>query len=287
MLFNRRILFPVDFSNHPFTVPAAVEALIDGPKVEVILLHVVDTVRPSASRLAGAMDQLDVLARVHFRHCKFRRRVDYGQPASRILDYISSNDIGLAVMPARDSGSFGKGPLGHVASQVLSEAPCPLWLEWRSLAPNRSERSSAASICCAVEGTPPDGDIIRQAAALAYRLGGNMTIISALAPEPNRHTSPLPPPFTHTPAVLRETDRINKIRARTAPRAEVMVATGWREAVVGQALRDRRADLLVAGDCRAAVLAAEGTCPVLRLKVDRSDVGYFGTPSPREYRRIA
>ena len=287
MLFNRSILFPVDFSNHPFTVPPGIEELIDGPNVEVVLLHVLDAVRPSASKLAGAMDQLDLLARMHFRQCKFRRRVDYGQPASRILDYIRSNDIGMAVMPARDSGGFGKGPLGHVASQVLAEASCPLWLEWRSLAPNRSDRSSAASICCAVEGAPPDAEIIREAAALADRFGGSLTIISALAPEPNRYASPLPHPFTHTPEVLRETDRINKLRARTAPHAEVMVATGWREAVVGQTLRDRRADLLVAGDCRAAVLAAEGTCPVLRLKVERSDVGYFGTRSPREYRRIA
>ena len=287
MFFNRRILFPVDFSNHPFAVPPTVSALIDGPNVEVVLLHVLDGVRSSASKLTHSMDELDLLARMHFRHCKFRRRVDYGQPATRILDYIRNNDIGMAVMPARDSAGFGKGPLGHVASRVLAEAPCPLWLEWRSMTPNKRERSPAASICCAVEGTSPDEQIIREAASVADRLGGKLTIVSPVEPEPNRYASPLPHPFTHTPDVVRETDRINRLRARTAPRAEVMVATGWREAVIGQALRDRRAGLLIAGDCNTAVLAAEGTCPVLRLKVQTSDVGCFGTPGVREYRRIA
>src|SRR5690349_4644234 len=196
MLFNRRILFPVDFSNYPFAVPRAVEQLMDGPNVEVILLHVMDAVRPSALMLARRMEDLDLLARMHFRHCKFRRRVDYGHPASRILDYIRTNDIGMAVMPARDSWGFGKGPLGHVAGQVLAEAPCPVWLEWRSTTPNQRERSSAASICCVVEGTAPDEQIIREAAAITDRLGGNLTIISPVAPEPKRYAAPLPHPFT-------------------------------------------------------------------------------------------
>lgn len=287
MFFNRRILFPVDFSNHPFAVPPAVAQLIDGPNVEVVLLHVLDGVRPSASKLTSHMGELELLARVHFRHCKLRRRVDYGQPASRILDYIRSNDVGMAVMPARDSGGFGKGPLGHVASQVLAEASCPLWLEWRSMSPKKSDHSSVASICCAVEGTQEDERIVREAAAVADRLGGKLTIISPVAPEPKRYASPLPHPFTHTPDTLRETDRINRLRARAAPGAEVIIATGWREAVIGQALRDRRADLLIAGDCRATVLAAEGTCPALRLKVQPSDIGLMGRPWPREYRRIA
>ncbi len=277
---NRRILFPVDFSNYPFAVPPAVEALIDdGPNVEVILLHVLDALRPSASRLASRMGELELLARRHFRHCRFRRRVEYGHPASRILNYIRNNDIAMTVMPARDSGGFGKGPLGHVASEVLAEASCPLWLEWRSTSPNKGERASAASVCCAVEGTtPPDDQIVREAAAVADQLGGKLTIISPLPPEPNRFAAALRSQFTHTPEVLRESERINQLRAGIAGRGEVVVATGW---------RDRSADLLIAGDCKAAVLAAEGTCPVLRLNVQPGNIGYFGSPGPREHRRIA
>ena len=287
MSFNRRVLFPVDFSNYPFAVPPVVEELIDGPNVEIVLLHVLDAGRASASRLAYRMDGLDLLARRHFRHCKVSRRADYGEPASRIVEYIRNNDIGMVVMPARDSGGFGKGPLGRVTSQVLAEASCPLWLEWRSAAQKKRERSSVASICCTVEGTPPDEQIIREAAAVADRLGGRLTIISPVEPEPNRYTAPLPRPITPAPELLRETDRINQLRARIAPRAEVMVATGWREGVIGRALRDRCADLLIAGDCRTAVLAAEGTCPVLRLNVQPGDVTCFGSSYPREYRRIA
>jgi len=287
MFFNRRILFPVDFSNHPFAVPPAIEELIDGPNVELVLLHVLDAVCPSASKLAYRIDGLDLLARRHFRHCKVTRRVDYGQPASRILEYIRSNDIGMVVMPARDSEGFGKGPLGRVSSQVLAEASCPLWLEWRCAAPKKRERFSAASICCAVDGASLDEQIVREAAAVADRLGGKLTIVSPIEPEPKRYAVPLPRPITPAPEFLRETDRINRLRARVAPHAEVMVTTGWREAVISRALRGRRADLLIAGDCGATVLAAEGTCPVLRLKLQPGDAGYFGNPWPREYQRIA
>jgi hypothetical protein len=66
-----------------------------------------------------------------------------------------------------------------------------------------------------------------------------------------------------------------------------MVVAGWREAVIGRALRDRHADLLIAGDCREAVLAAEAICPVLRLNFQPEAVGYVRGQYPRQYRRTA
>ena len=65
--------------------------------------------------------------------------------------------------------------------------------------------------------------------------------------------------------VIRETERVEMLRRKWAPGAEVVVAVGWREVVIGRTVRERRASLLITGDCRQAVLAAEGACPVLRL----------------------
>ena len=127
---HQRILFPIDFSNFPFAVAPAVRELVDQGRTEVVVLHVVDARRSRPSKIEYGMRELDLLARRHFGKSAVTSRVEHGTPGSRILDYIRNNEVDLVVMPARDSGGFGKGPLGRVASEVLSEAPCPVWLEW-------------------------------------------------------------------------------------------------------------------------------------------------------------
>ena len=57
--------------------------------------------------------------------------------------------------------------------------------------------------------------------------------------------------------MLRETERIDKLRRRIVPSADVIVAAGWPEAVIGRAVRERHASLLITGACWRTVLAAE------------------------------
>jgi hypothetical protein len=72
--------------------------------------------------------------------------------------------------------------------------------------------------------------------------------------------------------VSRETERVDELRRRFAPRAEVMVAAGWRQGVIARMIRNQSAQLLITGDCRQTVLAAEAICPVLRLAINTKDV---------------
>jgi len=265
MVFNRRILFPVDFSKYPFAVSPAVGKLIDRPNVEVILLHVIDAKTFPASQLGRRMQMLDVLARRHFSHCAVSRRLDNGSPADRILDYIRENEIEMVVMAATDSGGFGKGPLGRVASRVLRDASCSVWLEWRNGKQQDSSRVAAPGICCAIDDTRLPEQTLRDAMVVTDRLGGDLTIISAVQPRPHDAATLFHGPLGGSEELLRETKRMEKLRSRIAPDADVMVAAGWCEEIVGRAVRERRASLLVTGHCRQAVLAAEATCPVLRL----------------------
>ena len=50
-----------------------------------------------------------------------------------------------------------------------------------------------------------------------------------------------------------------------SPPAEAIVEVGQSSEVVGRALESRDAGLLVTGNCREAILAAQFECPVLRL----------------------
>ena len=265
MFSNHRILFPVDFSKRPFAVPQAAREVIDRPNIEIVLLHVIDGGVPSASEFADRMEYLDLLARRHFSHSVVIRRLDHGRPAERILDYLHKSEIEMAVIHARESDGFGKGSLGRVANRILAEADCPVWLEWRPARHKKLAPSAAPRICCAIDGVRQAQELIRDATIIADRLNGDLTVISSIQPGPKGAAALFRGSETGGEEVLCETERIGKLRRRIAPWADVRVAAGWREAVIGHAVRDLGGDLLITGDCREAVLAAEGTCPVLRL----------------------
>jgi nucleotide-binding universal stress UspA family protein len=289
MVSRHRILFPVDFSNYPFAVSPAVGAFIDRRNVEVILLHVIDAEKFPASQVERRIEMLDVLARRHFGHCRVRRRLDHGSPAHRIQDYVRENEIEMVVVAARDSSGFGKGPLGGVAAGILRDASCPVWLDWRNGKQPKASPIAAPRICCAIDGAQSPQQIVRDAMVVTDRLGGDLTIVSAVQPR----ARPYDPAtlFRGRPVsdeeLLRETSRIEKLRRRFAPSAEVVVAAGCCEAVIGRAVRESGASLLITGDCRQAVLAAEPTCPVLRLA--RHPEGAFAHRIDRstEHRRVA
>jgi nucleotide-binding universal stress UspA family protein len=287
MVRSHRILFPVSFSNYPFAVSPTVGELIDRPNVEVILLHVIDAGSSRASKFAHRIEMLDALTRRHFSHCTVRRRLDNGSPADRILDCIRENEIEMVVMPARDSDGFGKGPLGQVATRILREACCPVWLEWRNGGQQSVAPAAAARICCAIDGTRSAEQILRHAVMVANNLGGQLTIISPLQPSPNTPSALFHDTLIGEKEVLRETERIDKLRRRIAPSADVIVAAGWPEAVIGRAVRERHASLLITGACWRTVLAAEPTCPVLRLAHHPGGAIARRIDPPIEQRRVA
>jgi hypothetical protein len=59
--------------------------------------------------------------------------------------------------------------------------------------------------------------------------------------------------------------RLGGLRHRFSPPAEAIVEVGQSSAVVGRALESRDAGLLVTGNCREAILAAQSEYPLLRL----------------------
>jgi hypothetical protein len=61
----------------------------------------------------------------------FGFRLERGQPADRILEYVRAHPIDLVVIPAGGTSR----PVGSVVDQVLAEVSCPVWLDWGAVRP--------------------------------------------------------------------------------------------------------------------------------------------------------
>jgi nucleotide-binding universal stress UspA family protein len=138
-----RILFPIDLSSSSQGPAPVLRAAMESRRTEVTLLHVLEEepkARTGAIALEAPMWQLEFIARRDFPGMRIIRRAERGRAADRILDYIRARNINLVVMPVRS-------PLGHVAEEVVSNAPCAVWLDW----PRQAHASGKRRICCALE----------------------------------------------------------------------------------------------------------------------------------------
>jgi hypothetical protein len=80
--------------------------------------------------------------------------------------------------------------------------------------------------------------------------------------------------------------RIEGLLRRVHPAAGVAVEVGSSQTVVSRIIQDRQMGLLVTGNCREAILAAEGECPVLRLATAAGASVRIAEPEP-EYAMAA
>jgi nucleotide-binding universal stress UspA family protein len=278
----RRVLFPIDFSLGCQIVAPTVRMMIELWHTEVTLLHVIED-RDWQGRhcdLERLMAQMEAIARDGIAAPRVRRRIERGSPASRILQYIRLNHIDLVVIPARGSAALHRSPLGSVADEILKEAPCPVWLDWGAARSSLTPGMHARRVCCALELGESDEHILHEAAALTTKLGASLTVVHAVSPIPGRSM-----------ALLRDGDirqrefgsverRIERLRRRYAPSADVKIEIGSSEAVVSRTIRSQSAGLLVAGHFREAIMAARSECPVLRLAAPASIAAPLMEPEP-------
>jgi nucleotide-binding universal stress UspA family protein len=263
----RRVLFPIDFSLGCQIVAPTVRMMIELWHAEVTLLHVIEDRhwRGRYHDLERPMAQMDAIARSAVYAPQVCRRIERGSAASRILQYIRLNHIDLVVMPARSSAALHRSPLGSVADEILKEAPCPVWLDWGAARSSLTPGMHARRVCCALELGDSDEHVLHEAAALTVKLGASLTVVHAVSPIPGR---PL--------ALLRDGDarqrefgsverRIERLRRRYAPSADVRIEVGSSETVVSRTIRAQSAGLLITGPFQEAILAARSECPVLRL----------------------
>lgn len=260
-----RVLFPVDLSFNLRSLSPAARKLFDRREVEIVILHVVEESSPSGrgNNLSHAVAQMEFWAHKEFKHARINLRTERGRASECILRYARSRSVDRIVISAGGLESLRRKSAGHVTEEVLAAAPCEVWVEGMSGSVEAGNR-----ICCAVELEEDDEAVLSRAAELACELDATLTIIHAA-------TFAAPVALWWDPdAVERDLRlarlRVEELRERFAPRAQLHIEAGDPDTVVNRVLYRLNASVLVTKGQEPDLFAASLVCPVLRLSTTRA-----------------
>lgn len=255
-----RVLFPVDLSFNLRSLSPTARLLFDRPEIEIVILHVVEESSPGerGNNLSHAVAQMEFWAHKEFKHARINLRTERGRASECILGYARSRPVDRIVMPAGGLESLRRKSTGHVTEEVLAAAPCEVWVEGMN-----GSVEAGSRICCAVELDDGDEAVLSRAAEIACELDATLTIIHAAT-----FAAPValwwdPDAVEHDLRLARL--RVDELRERFAPRAQLHVEAGDPDTVVSRFLYRRNASLLVAKGKHPDLFAASLICPVLRL----------------------
>lgn len=278
----QRVLFPVDFSSSCQALVPTIRRMMECWRAEVTLLHVMESGHWFERRheLERPLLQMRAIAETGLQAPGARCRLERGEPAERILEYVRANSVDLVVIPASRSPRLHGRAVGSVADRVLAEARCPVWLDWGSARSQTTAGMFSQRVCCALELNDSDEPVMQGAAGIAVDLGADLTMVHAVSPPPGRPLMLLWDPKVRDREVGRAKRRLEELRRRFQPSAEVAVEIGPSRSVVSRTILNAATGLLVTGNCRDAILAAESECPVLRIAMPATSAEYATQAQP-------
>jgi nucleotide-binding universal stress UspA family protein len=190
-----RIVLPVDFSErsagaaryvHPLATRFASEVtllhVLPPPHYEFSALEVGGTVLNElfASRLAQVGRELDEYLVEELAGVNVKRLLLEGDPARKIVEYVSSANADIIVMPTHGYGSFRRFILGSVTAKVLHDADCPVWTGVHLEGASAAVFSEMRKVVCAVDLGPQSAKTLRWAAGMAQASGAELVLVHAI-----------------------------------------------------------------------------------------------------------
>ena len=270
-----RILVPVEFSPRCRGAVQYAEALSCHFHCEIVLLHVVIPPLANFSSFeAMAYTNADDLAReialkrtadLEAFSCTapadavVRRVVLEGDPTQTIVEFASSGNCDLIVMPTHGYGPFRRFLLGSVTAKVLHDAICPVWTgPHMERAPNYSS-VHFHNIVCALDLGLHSRAVLRWAAEFARETGARLSIVHAIPSSATRLGGFYFDPDWRTQLTRTAVERIGFLRQEMGIDASVAIEAGEPPLVVTTAAEATSADLLVIG--RGSTPRAHGHLP--------------------------
>jgi len=129
----KRILFPVDFSEHARDALAQASRFLSGDQLqEVHLLYVLHTPNDystwSGDPTADARLRLEALGKTLDLpgHVEKKLSVSKGHPSTDICRYATTHACDLIIMATHGHTGLAHMMLGSTAEQVVRHAPCPV-----------------------------------------------------------------------------------------------------------------------------------------------------------------
>lgn len=194
MLPLQHILLPVDFSERCSAIAGHVRLLAKIYNAKVSLLHVADYVfiGPAGAglppipistpqeRIDELKESLDKFAAKHFSGTKVVSVVRTGDPAREIVDYASTQDVGLIAIPTHGRGIFRRFLLGSVTAKVIHDSTIPV-LTGAHLEPGGGgEEARFKHILCSTALDKHSRRTLAVAASLASDLQAKLGIVHAI-----------------------------------------------------------------------------------------------------------
>src|ERR1051325_7962338 len=152
--------------------------MLDRSEVQIIMLNAIE--EPARSRrgrdVERATAQMDFFASKQFNLAQVRRCVERGRAADCVLEYANHKLIDIIVMAPGGRESLHCPCLGHVTEQVLTQAPCAVWMEWMT-----GKVKYLRNVFCALRRFY--GQVLSRATAVARLFGAEVTTVHADSPK--------------------------------------------------------------------------------------------------------
>ena len=258
-----KILLPVDFPSPSPGMIRQAAFLARHFQSEIILLHVVPPLTYPAGMLESgyeltardlhaeiiqrAQKELDQSLRSELDGIAVKRLLLRGDPAKEIARMARDEKVGLIVMSTHGRGALYRFLLGSVATKVLHDSDCPVWvtahveqapaLEW-----------SLHNVLCAVELNSHSLTTVSQAAQVAAEFGARLTLVHVTSSvETFGPGGSLVDPVWKEKIVGFATKEIAQVQHDAGTHAEVIIDSGDVHEALNRAAAQTKADLLVIG----------------------------------------
>lgn len=292
MIQLKKILAPVDFSEHARASVDYALNLAHHFDAKVILFHVVP---PSpypvvmegipAPKELGGLDgelgkrlrkELDALAEEIAPHEDVEKVLEKGDPARKIQEFAVQKSVDLIVMSTRGYGPFRRFLLGSVTSKVLHDVECPVFTgaHLENIPP--FEPKPFRRVGCAIDLGERSESILHWASAFADSYKTKLTVIHAT---PSIRAAAVGAPAvakSNKEAVQQARGRVEELLQKVGTDAAVVVESGPIEGLIEGIGESENLDVLVIGrhvdegllgrlQPHAYGIIRESPCPVISV----------------------
>ena len=259
-----KILLPVDFPNPSPGMIHQAAFLARHFHSEIILLHVVPPLNYPAGMLEsgveltardlhaeifkGAQKQLDELLQPELDGVPVKRLLLRGDPAWEISRTARDEKVGLIVMSTHGHGALYRLLLGSVATKVLHDSDCPVWVTAHVEQAHASEFGGLHNVLCAVDLSSHSPATVSQAAQVAAEFGARLTLVHVTSSvETFGPGGSMIDPVWKEKIVGFATNEIAKLQQDAGTHAEVIIESGDVREALNRTAVQTKADVLVIG----------------------------------------
>jgi nucleotide-binding universal stress UspA family protein len=258
-----KILLPIDFPNPSPGMIRQAAFLARHFHSEIILLHVVPPLNYPAGILEngveitardlhaeiirGAQKELDEAVRPELDGIVVKRLLLPGDPAREIARTAREEKMDLIVMSTHGHGAMYRFLLGSVATKVLHDSDCPVWVTAHT-EEEPAHEFAIHNVLCAVDLSSHSLTTVSQAAQVTADFGARLTLVHVTSSvETFGPGGSTVDPVWKEESVGFAAKEIAKLQQDAGTHAEVIIDSGNIHGALNRATAQTKADVLIIG----------------------------------------